>query len=159
MAMRRCAAVVAGLWAGILLCIGAIAAPAAFATLASADAGRFVARMFMQEAYLSLAVAVVLFVIERQRSRVAVAAGTGSVFSANLVLLLGTLFCTVAGYFAVQPMMVAARAGQGSVSFMTLHAVSGGLFALKGLLVLALAWRLAAAAQPHQDPKVAAKIS
>ena len=39
-------------------------------------------------------------------------------------------------------MMEAARAGQGPVSFGTLHAVSGGLFVLKGLLVLALAWRL-----------------
>jgi hypothetical protein len=98
----------------------------------------------MQEAYLSLAVAIVLFAIERQRSRLAAAAGTGSVFSANLVLLLGTLFCTVAGYFALLPMMAAARAGQGTVSFMALHAVSSGLFVLKGLLVLALAWRLGA---------------
>ena len=141
----RLAAVVAGLWAGILLCIAAIAAPSAFATLAGPDAGRFVARMFMQEAYLSLGVAIALFVIERQRGRHAAAAGAGSVFSVNLVLLLGTLFCTVAGYFAVQPMMAAARAGQGTVSFMTLHAVSGGLFALKGFLVLALAWRLSSA--------------
>jgi Domain of unknown function (DUF4149) len=143
----RFAAVAAGLWAGILLCIGALAAPSAFATLAPADAGRFVARLFMQEAYLSLGVAIVLFVIERQRTRRVAAAGAGSVFGANLVLLLGTLFCTVAGYFAVQPMMAAARAGQGTVSFMTLHAVSGGLFALKGLLVLALAWRLSSAAK------------
>ena len=143
----RCAAVVAGLWAGILLCIGAIAAPSAFATLVPADAGRVVARMFMQEAYLSLGVAIVLFVIERQRTRQGAAAGAGSVFSLNLVLLLGTLFCTIAGYFAVQPMMAAARAGQGTVSFMTLHAVSAGLFALKGLLVLALAWRLSSAAK------------
>jgi hypothetical protein len=142
MAIARLAAVLAGLWTGILLCIGAIAAPSAFATLASPDAGRVVERMFMQEAYLSLAMAIVLFVIERQRSRQVAAAGAGSVFSANLVLLLGTLFCTVAGYFAVQPMMAAARAGQGTVSFMTLHAVSAGLFVLKGLLVLALAWRL-----------------
>ncbi|HEY4065528.1 MAG TPA: DUF4149 domain-containing protein [Burkholderiaceae bacterium] len=138
----RFAAVVSGLWAGILLCIAAIAAPSAFATLASPDAGRFVARVFMQEAYLSLGVAIVLFVIERQRSRFAAEMGTGSVFSANLLILLGTLFCTVAGYFAIQPMMVSARAGQGSVSFMTLHAVSGGLYALKGLLVLALTVRL-----------------
>jgi Domain of unknown function (DUF4149) len=143
----RFAAVAAGLWAGILLCIGALAAPSAFATLAPADAGRFVARLFMQEAYLSLGVAIVLFVIERQRTRRVAAAGAGSVFGANLVLLLGTLFCTVAGYFAVQPMMAAARAGQGTVSFMTLHAVSGGLFALKGLLVLSLAWRLSSAAK------------
>jgi len=140
--VERLAAVLAGLWAGILLCIGAIAAPSAFATLASADAGRFVGRVFMQEAYLSLAVAIVLFMVERQRSRDAAEAGSGSVFSANLLILLGTLFCTVGGYFAVQPMMAAARAGQGTVSFMALHAVSGGLFALKGLLVLSLAWRL-----------------
>ena len=141
-AARRFAALLAGVWAGVLLCIGAIAAPAAFATLVSADAGRVAGRMFAVEAYLSLAVALVLFVIERQRSRDAAAAGIGSVFSTNLLLLFGTLFCTVAGYFAVQPMMAAARAGQGSVSFGALHAISGGLFVLKGLLVLALAWRL-----------------
>ena len=140
--VARVAALLAGLWCGILLCIGAIAAPSAFATLASADAGRVVNRVFSQEAYLSLAVAIVLFVIERQRSRAAAAAGIGSVFSANLVLLLGTLFCTIGGYFAIQPMLVAARAGQGSLSFGTLHAISAGLFVLKGLLVLALAWRL-----------------
>ena len=143
----RLAAVAAGLWAGILLCIGAIAAPSAFALLAPADAGRVVARMFMQEAYLSLGVAIVLFAIERQRGRRAAERSAGSVFSANLVILLGTLFCTVAGYFALQPMMEAARAGQGAVSFMTLHAVSTGLFTLKGLLALALAWRLSSAAK------------
>lgn len=139
----RGAAVLAGLWAGMLLCIGAIAAPSAFAALPAADAGRVVARIFAQEAYLSLGVAVGLFVFERQRSRQTAAIGAGSVFGPNLMLLLGTLFCTVAGYFAVQPMLAAARAGQGSVSFMTLHAVSLGLFSLKGLLVLTLAWRLA----------------
>jgi len=69
------------------------------------------------------------------------------VFGLNLVLLLGTLFCTIAGYFAVQPMVAAARAGQGTLSFGTLHAVSASLFALKGLLVLALAWRLSSAAK------------
>jgi Domain of unknown function (DUF4149) len=138
----RVASLLAGLWAGVLLGIGAMAAPAAFAVLAPADAGRAVGRMFAIEAYASLAVAIVLFAIERQRSRDAAAAGIGSVFSANLVLLLGTLFCTVAGYFAILPMMAAARAGQGSVSFAALHAVSAGFFLVKGLLVLALAWRL-----------------
>ena len=138
----RFAALIAGLWAGILLCIGVIAAPAAFAVLARPDAGRFVNRLFEQDAYLSIAVALVLFAIERQRSRDAAAAGAGSVFSANLMLLLGTVFCTVAGYFAVQPMMEAARAGQGALSFGALHAISAGFFVLRGLLVLALAWRL-----------------
>ena len=138
----RWAALLAGVWAGVLACIGALAAPAAFAVLASADAGRVVARMLMVEAYLSLALACVLFAIERTRSQRAAAAGTGSVFSANLVLLFGTLFCTVAGHFALQPMLAAARIGLGPWSFGALHAVSGGLYALKGLLVLALAWRL-----------------
>jgi Domain of unknown function (DUF4149) len=146
--VSRLAAVLAALWAGVLLCIGAMAAPSAFATLVPADAGRVVGRVFAQEAYLSLGVAMVLFVIERQRSRAAAAAGTGSVFSTNIVVLFGTLFCTVSGYFAVQPMMDAARAGQGTLSFAALHAVSGSLFVLKGLLVLALAWRLSSCDQP-----------
>jgi len=141
--LNRAAAVLTGLWAGVLLCIGAMAAPSAFAVLASIDAGRFAGRLLAQEAYLSLALAVLLFLIERGRTRRLVEAGAGSVFSVNLMLLLGTLFCTVAGYFAVQPMMAAARAGQGPWSFGALHAVSGGLFLLKGLLVLTLAWRMA----------------
>ena len=144
MTSARFSAVLAGLWAGALLCIAAVAAPSAFAALAPADAGRFVARVLTQEAYASLAVALLLFALERQRSRQAAASGSGSVLSTNTLLLMGTLFCTVAGHFAVQPMMAAARAGQGAWSFGALHAVSGGLFALKGLLVLALAWRLSA---------------
>jgi hypothetical protein len=139
--VARLATLLAALWAGVLACIGALAAPAAFAMLTSADAGRVVARMLLLEAYLSLAMVCVLFAIERTRSHRAAAAGRGSVFSTNLVLLLGALFCTVAGHFAVQPMMAAARLGQGPWSFGALHAASGGFFVLKGLLVLALAWR------------------
>ena len=132
----------AGIWAGLLLCVAFIAAPAPFATLASADAGRVVARIFAQEAYLSLAFALVLYLIVRKQAHLAAAAGKGSVVSANVLLVLGTLFCTVAGYFALQPMLEAARAGQGSFSFGALHGASMGFFALKGLLVHVLAWRL-----------------
>jgi hypothetical protein len=53
------------------------------------------------------------------------------------------VFCTVAGYFALQPMMAAARAGEGPLSFGQLHAVSAAFYAVKLLLVLALAWRAA----------------
>jgi hypothetical protein len=132
----------AGIWAGILLCVAFIAAPAPFAMLAGADAGRVVARIFAQEAYLSLAFALVLYLIVRRQAHVAAAAGKGSVVSANVLLVLGTLFCTVAGYFALQPMLEAARAGQGRFSFGALHGASMVFFALKGLLVLGLAWRL-----------------
>ncbi len=141
--MQRFATLVAGVWAGLLVGIGAIAAPIAFAALARVDAGRFVNRVFMTEAYVSLAVALLLFMIERRWTRDAAEAGVGSHVSANLVLLLGTLFCTVGGYFAIQPMLEAARVGQGRWSFGTLHAVSSTLFVLKGVLVIVLAWRFA----------------
>ena len=60
------------------------------------------------------------------------------------MLALGALFCTVAGYFALQPMMAAARAGEGGLSFGALHALSAGFYAVKTALVVALAWRLTA---------------
>ena len=109
----RLAAWLAGLWAGVLLGIGLIGAPAGFTAGAGEWAGRIAGRMFAAEAYLSLGVAVVLFLVLRARARRAAETGTGSVFSTDMLLVLGALFCTVAGYFALQPMMAAARAGQG----------------------------------------------
>lgn len=129
------------LWAGLLLCIAFIATPAPFAVLSTADAGRVVGRIFAQEAYLAIVLGLVVFLLERQAAQQAAEAGRGSVFSADMLLALGTLFCTVAGYFALQPLMASARAGTGAASFALLHGVSLGFFALKGLLVLALAWR------------------
>jgi hypothetical protein len=130
-------------WAGVLLCIALIAAPTPFAMLVPSDAGRVVGRIFAQEAYLSLGLALVLFLMERRAARAEAARGRGSVLNANMLLLLGTLFCTVAGYFAVEPMMAAARAGRGGPSFAVLHGVSAGFFGLKTLLVCGLAWRVA----------------
>lgn len=139
---RRVAAVMAALWSGLIAGIALIGAPAGFASLPSDVAGRVAGRMFVQEAYLSLAVSVVLLLLVRRQARVESEAGRGSVFSTNVVLVLGTLFCTMFGYFAVQPMMAVARAGQGMWSFGALHGLSAVLFGLKGLLALALAWRL-----------------
>ena len=143
MLVERLRRLLPALWAGVLLCLAAGAAPAAFDLLERAEAGRLAGRFFAQEAWLSLVLAVLLLAIERGRARAAAALGNGSVLSTDMLLLLGTLFCTVAGYFALQPMMAAARAGQGSLSFGQLHLISAGFFSLKGLLVLALAWRAA----------------
>jgi hypothetical protein len=64
-------------------------------------------------------------------------------WSANMLLALGALFCTIAGYFALQPMMEAARQGlPGAMSFGLLHGASSVFFLLKGLLVAALLWRV-----------------
>ncbi|MGY4828779.1 DUF4149 domain-containing protein [Sphaerotilaceae bacterium SBD11-9] len=143
--IRRLAACIAGLWAGLIAGIAALGAPSVFASLPSEAAGRVVGRMFMQEAYLGLAVSVILLLMVRGLARTDSQSGRGSVFSANVVLVLGTLFCTMFGYFALQPMMAAARAGQGALPFGLLHGASAVFFGLKGLLALVLTWRLAAA--------------
>jgi len=64
MDVRRQAAILAGVWAGVIAGIGAIAAPAAFAVLPPADAGRVAGRMFAIEAHAGLAVAVLLFLVD-----------------------------------------------------------------------------------------------
>jgi len=139
--LERARRLLPGLWAGWLLCVALLATPAVFSQLSGAEAGRLVGRMLAQEAYTSLALGLLLLVLERVAARRAALARTGPQFSVGLLLALGAVFCTVAGYFAVQPLMPAARLGQGTLSFGQLHAVSAGFFVVKTLLVLALAWR------------------
>ena len=135
-----------GVWLGLLLAIGALSAPASFALVARAEAGRLNAYLFVREGWVSVALALLLVLLERTRARRAAAAGRGSALSAELLLLLGTLVCTLAGAHGVQPLMEQARAGvPGAPGFGTLHAISVGLYGLKLLLVAALAWRAAAA--------------
>jgi Domain of unknown function (DUF4149) len=141
--LERARRLLPGLWAGWLLCVALLATPAVFAQLSGAEAGRLVGRMLAQEAYTSLALGVLLVALERLAARRAVEAGTGPQFSPGMMLALGALFCTVAGYFGIQPLMPAARAGQGAFSFGQLHAASAVFYVIKGLLVLALAWRAA----------------
>lgn len=141
MVLDRARRLIPGLWAGWLLCVAALATPAAFALLPQADAGRLAGRMLAQEAYSALVFGVLLLVLERLAARRAATAGQGSQFSLGMALALAALFCTVAGYFSLQPMMVAARAGQGALSFGQLHAISAGFYAVKLVLVLVLAWR------------------
>ena len=141
--VERLRRLIPGLWVGLLLCIAGIAAPAAFAMLARADAGRVVGRFFVVEAWASLALAMLLLAIERGRARERAEASQGSVLSTEMLLVLGTVFCTVAGYFALQPLMPAARAGQGALSFGQLHAISAAMLVLKIMLLAVLAWRAA----------------
>ncbi len=147
--VARWARVLPGLWAGLLLCIALIATPAVFAILPGAEAGRVVSRIFVQEAWLSLALAVVLLLVQRSRARRSEA--VGAVGSGDTLLLWGTVLCTLLGYFALRALMPAARAGQGPFSFAQLHAVSTAFYGVKTLLVLLLAWR-ATAAQGRPEP-------
>lgn len=124
------------LWAGLLLGIACIAAPAAFAVLTPAEAGRVVGRLFAAEAGTSLAAAVLFVMLERRLG--------GRAMGADSMLALAALFCTVAGYYALQPMMAAARSGGGPIGFAALHGVSMAFYAAKALAVLALSWRVSA---------------
>jgi hypothetical protein len=133
----RVDAVAAGPLAGWLLCVALLATPAPFALLERADAGRVVARMLAQEAYASLALGVCCWCWSACAARARPKPGRAQ-FSPGMVLALGAVFCTVAGYFGVQPMMAAARLGQGALSFGQLHAISAAFFAVK--LVLVACW-------------------
>ncbi len=139
--LGRLQALLAALWGGLLLCIAFVATPGAFAVLDRAQAGAYVARVFAIEAQISLALGLVLMMIERRLTRDALEAGAASrQFSARLLLPAVALFCTVAGYYGLQPLMADAKAGAGVASFAALHSVSLVFFGVKGLAVLALAW-------------------
>lgn len=137
-----------GLWAGFLLCVAAVATPGAFALLQRPEAGRIVSRILSHEAYVSLLLGLLLLMLERVAAREASEAGRGRQFSAGMALAASALFCTVAGYFGVQPMMDAARAGEGTLSFGQLHAISSAFFGIKLILVLLMAWRAARPVSP-----------
>lgn len=134
----------AGVWAGAILAVAFIGTPAGFALVPRDVAGKLAGFMLSREAYLSIAMSVVLFVVVRAQAREAARAKQGSVMSANVLLVLGALFCTVFGHFGITSAMDVAREGKGALSFGALHGISVAVFGLKGLLVLALAWRLTA---------------
>ncbi len=128
-----------GLWAGLLLTVALVATPALFALLQPADAGRVAGRILAHEAYASLALGAVLLGLERVGAKQRFDAGTGSQFSLGMALAAGALFCTVAGYFGLQPMMAAAKAGQGPLTFGQLHAVSAAFYVAKTGVVVTMA--------------------
>ncbi|MDE2401680.1 MAG: DUF4149 domain-containing protein [Burkholderiales bacterium] len=140
--MQRLQTLLAAIWVGILVAVGAIAAPSLFAMLDRTVAGLAAGRIFAVEAQVSMVLAMLLFFMERRRARDQAQQPGTSVMSTELLLVLGALFATVLGHFALQPMIEAAKAGQGRWSFGALHAASSSMFVLKGALVLALAWRL-----------------
>jgi hypothetical protein len=154
--LQRLQCWVAGLWAGLILGVGAIAAPSLFAVLDRTLAGQGAGRIFATEARVSLAISVLIFLIERRRVRdEAIAQGQNSVMTGNLLLVLAALFLTVFGEFALHPMIEAAKAGQATrLSFGALHGISASLFWLKGVIVLTLAWRLTGVNVPNKAAPV-----
>ena len=131
-----------GIWFGLLLAIALIATPAASNALDKASFGAVARAIFAREAPTSLVLGVLILVIER-RDALARHLATGvTQFSTEMLLAAGALFCTVAGYYGLLPALEQARlGGPTQLSFLQLHALSLAFFGLKGLLVLALAWK------------------
>ena len=140
--LGRAGAWIAAAWAGLMLGIGAVAAPVLFQLLPRADAGRVAARLFSLEATIGLCAGAVLVLVGLQLGRDRAERTQGSRFGLELILALGAVACIVAGHYALLPMIGAARAGQGALSFGALHAIASAFFALRLALVAVLAWRL-----------------
>ena len=133
-----------GLWFGVLLAIALIATPAASGALDKASFGLVARAIFAREAPTSLVFGVLILVIERRDALARHMATGTSQFSTEMTLAIAALFCTVAGYYGLQPMMEQARSGVStSLTFLQWHAISLAFFGVKGLLVLALAWKAA----------------
>jgi len=131
-----------GLWFGLLLAIALIATPAANGALDRVAFGAVARAIFAREAPASIVLGVLLLMIERRDAFRRHEATGASQFSLEMTLLVTALFCTVMGYYGLQPMMEQARVGGGTgLTFMQLHAISLAFFGVKGLAVLALAWR------------------
>ena len=156
--VRRVAAWLAGVWAGLIAAVGFVAAPVLFSVLPRAEAGHAAAHLFAVEAGLGLAVAALLLLLAFQEARANAEVG-GSRFSAEMLLVLAALFCIVAGHYAIQPML--ASAGHGGVpSFALLHGVASAFFVARFIAVAILAWRLVGgAATVGADPRSAATPS
>ena len=139
--LRRVQTLLAALWGGFLLSIAGVVMPGAFAVLERAQAILLAKHVFKLEAQISLGLALLLMMFERRAAR-----DGGPAISAEILLPAAAMFCTVVGYYVLQPMMedalLGASAGSSGMSAMALHGMSMGFYALKTLLVLALAWRV-----------------
>ncbi len=131
-----------GLWFGLLLAIALIATPAASGALDRVSFGAVARAIFAREAPASLVLGMVLLMLERRVAAIRHETEGASQFSLPMTLLVVALFCTVMGYYGLEPMMEQARQGGGTgLTFLQLHAISLALFGAKGLAVLALAWK------------------
>ena len=145
--VARGGAWLAAAWVGVMAGVGAIAAPVLFSVLPRAEAGLVAGRLFSVEATVGIALGALLALIGLQLGRDRAERGQGSRFGAELVLALAALFCIVVGHYALLPMIEAARAGQGALSFRALHAIATALFIARIAVVCVLAWRLSAPPQ------------
>ena len=142
--MLQVRVVVATLWAGSLWTIGYLVAPALFSTLADRVlAGTIAGELFRIEAWVSVACAAILIALVSYGNVDDLPIRRRSL----LFIVCAMLFCTLIGYFGLQPFMAAIReaAGPGGImdsdarmKFGILHAVSAAFYLIQSLLGIAL---------------------
>jgi Domain of unknown function (DUF4149) len=124
---------VLALWAGSLVTVCAIAAPAAFAVLPDRQlAGRVAARLFLVETTIGV-VASALFFATYAASKVVAPRSV-----AFLVAI--AAFAPLASYVILSPLMDAARASGNMARFGALHGVSALLFLIACVCAPAALW-------------------
>jgi hypothetical protein len=151
MLLARTRLLVATLWAGSLWAVGYLAAPTLFATLSDRVlAGTIAGNLFTNQAWLSIACALVMLVLlwATQTSTGGIFAGPAANMAAKsrrtlLIIVLAMLACTLVSHFGLQPMMAALRAaaGPGGVmeeaaknKFGVLHGISSVIYLIQSLL-------------------------
>jgi hypothetical protein len=151
MLLARTRLLVATLWAGSLWAVGYLAAPTLFATLSDRVlAGTIAASLFTNQAWLSIACAVVMLLLlwATQTSTGGIFAGPAAnmAYKARrtlLIIVLAMLSCTLVSHFGLQPMMASLRAaaGPGGVmegaarnEFGILHGISSAIYLVQSLL-------------------------
>jgi hypothetical protein len=127
------------LWTGAVLAIAFIAAPAAFAALPSADAGLVAARLFRVEAFGTMMVGTVAWIVMRREA--AQASRDWPLWVAVLFAMMTTLI----GYFGLVEQMQSAKAANNAALYARLHGVSMVAYAIKTIawasFAAMLVWR------------------
>lgn len=129
---------VAVLWVGSLWALGYIAAPAAFATLESSDAGRLVSSLLTRSGWLSIGCALLLVALLRRSTDLMPARKRHS-----MLLVLAMLACALVMFVGLQPAMAHLRELAGAqgvrassywTQFAIMHGVSQLFHVLESLL-------------------------
>lgn len=148
MIVVRARLLIATLWIGSLWTVGYVVAPTLFATLSDRVlAGTIAGSLFRVEAWICVACGLLLMLLFCFRT----ADDNAPLRKTLLRLTLAVLFCTLVGYFGVQPFMAALRetAGAGGVmsssaktQFGILHGIASAIYLIQSLLGVGLILKL-----------------
>ncbi len=148
--LQRILTVLAGLWVGGLITVGYIVTPMLFTTLGDRQvAGLVAGNIFRAEAYLSIAISLILMIA----ANFLISKGENA-YRVIRWILLAMLACAIGAGLVLVPWMSSLRdqanasnisvmASSSATLFSRLHGISSILFVMQSLLGIALLWRLA----------------